>query len=85
MQSLWPTGLGTIAKAIERAHRIPDPVPEERSSECKFGYKHSVPDYRSTFRFGLEDLSNHIGICLDCFRSKQADAVSCQMTHKNQN
>ncbi|KAJ5544098.1 hypothetical protein N7494_005377 [Penicillium frequentans] len=82
-QSLWPMDIQSVAESIERANRMPDPIPEERSTECKFGYKHFVPDYRSSYRYKLDNLDSCIGICLNCFLSKQPSAVSCQMTHEH--
>lgn len=84
-QRLWPTALVVITEAIERANRMPDPVPEESSAVCKYGYKHFVPKYRDSLRYGLDDLKSRIGICLHCFHSSQAGPAFCQMTQEHQN
>ncbi|CAG7958013.1 unnamed protein product [Penicillium salamii] len=84
-QDLWPTSLFVVAEAIERANMMPDPIPEESSAQCRYGYKHFVPEYRKSFRYGLDDLTSRIGICLHCFHSNQAGPAFCQTAHEHQN
>ena len=45
---------------------MPEPVPLEESAVCKFGYKHTVPQYGSDRRGKLENLKNSNGLCLLC-------------------
>src|ERR1700728_3033503 len=77
-QNLWPTHLLCISEAIEIAEKMPDPIPEEPSIACSYGYKHAAPEYRRNRRRSLDDLNNSIGLCLRCVRSGSADSY-CQI------
>ncbi|KAL2040036.1 hypothetical protein N7G274_007439 [Stereocaulon virgatum] len=80
-QDLWPTHLLCISKAIEIAEKMPDPIPEEPSVSCTFGYKHAAPEYRRNRRWSLADLNNSIGLCLHCIRSGSATSSYCRIEH----
>ncbi|KAH7357230.1 hypothetical protein BKA65DRAFT_524386 [Rhexocercosporidium sp. MPI-PUGE-AT-0058] len=68
---LWPGQLLniSISKAIELAEKMPDPIPEEPSTSCRYAYKHAAPEYRADRCWRLDMLNNIIGLCLHCVRS----------------
>jgi hypothetical protein len=74
-KGLWPAHLfhTSISKALEKAERMPDPVPEERSSQCQYAYKHEPPAYREDRRRELDSLNKKIGLCLHCIRLGRTD------------
>ncbi|TGO23928.1 hypothetical protein BPAE_0117g00230 [Botrytis paeoniae] len=67
---LWPVGLHkiSISEAMESAERMPDPVPEESSIECRHAKMHTPPKYRESRSWKLESLDENIGLCLSCVR-----------------
>jgi hypothetical protein len=82
-QELWPTHLSRIpiSEAVELAEKIPDPIPEEKSFQCKYDYKHRAPAYRRNRRWSVENLNNSVGLCLHCVRSGSANSSYCAVTH----
>jgi hypothetical protein len=69
-KDLWPGDLfhTSISKALKKAERMPDPVPEERSTQCQYAYKHEPPAYREDRRWELDSFNKKIGLCLRCTR-----------------
>lgn len=74
LESLWPVGLACLSDALDQAGGMPEPVPLEESAVCKFGYKHTVPQYGSDRRGKLENLKNSNGLCLLCVLSGGAES-----------
>ena len=70
-EELWPKLLTqkSISKALESAERMPDPIPEESSAACAYGYKHAAPAYRRNRAESLDSFYKRIGLCLQCVRS----------------
>jgi hypothetical protein len=79
-QNLWPMRLHCLSQAIESAETMPDPVPQERSTECTYGYKHAIPTYRKDLRRKFNDLQDNIGLCLPCIRSNNMSST-CRIVH----
>lgn len=84
-ESLWPGSLGrlSIADAIAKVGRIPDPVPKEANTSCTYEYKHCVPEYRKHREWGLANLDSKIGLCLHCTKSRDENASHCQIRHED--
>jgi hypothetical protein len=82
-EGLWPAHLPniSISKALESAERMPDPVPEESSTPCTYGYKHAVPEYRRNRRWSLDNFNKSIGLCLHCVRSGSMYSSCSQHSH----
>ena len=80
-QDLWPTRLLCISEAIEKAEKMPDPIPEEESIGCSYEYKHAAPEYRRSRRWSVDNLNKSIGLCLHCVRSGGADSSYCWIKH----
>jgi hypothetical protein len=61
-KGLWPAHLFhiSISKALEKAERMPDPVPEEQSTQCRYAYKHEPPAYREDRRRELDSLNKRL-------------------------
>jgi hypothetical protein len=83
IKDLWPGDLFriSISKALEKAERMPDPVPEERSTECQYAYKHEPPSYREDRRWKLDSLNKKIGLCLVCTRLDRTDSNCSNTSH----
>lgn len=69
-KDLWPARLLniSISKAIDLAEIMPDPIPEEPSIACTYGYKHAAPEYREDRCRSLDILTSSSGLCLYCVR-----------------
>ncbi|KAI3573851.1 hypothetical protein IWW34DRAFT_634180 [Fusarium oxysporum f. sp. albedinis] len=82
-KGLWPGALShiSISKALEKAERMPDPVPEERSTQCQYAYKHEPPAYREHRRWKLDSLNKTIGLCLPCTRLERTDSNCSNPSH----
>lgn len=82
-KDLWPADLPhiSITKALQSAERMPDPIPEESSAACTYGYKHAAPEYRRTRASILDDFNESIGLCLHCVRSGSMNANCSQPSH----
>ncbi|KAL6825177.1 hypothetical protein V8C40DRAFT_245748 [Trichoderma camerunense] len=82
-EHLWPAHLSriSISKALQSAERMPDPIPEESSTTCTFGYKHAAPEYRKTRTSSLDDFNESIGLCLHCVRSGSIDSNCSEPSH----
>jgi hypothetical protein len=78
---LRPTELVNISKAIKSVGLLHDPVPEERSTECTYTYKHEPPKYRKDRRWQIEFLESHTGLCLFCVREGKSDPSYCSINH----
>lgn len=73
-ENLWPAHLTHtfIFKALESAETIPDPLPEESSTICTYGYKHAAPAYRSEWSSGGKRKKKvaayyiAVGLCVLC-------------------
>ncbi|KAK7177376.1 hypothetical protein PSPO01_16576 [Paraphaeosphaeria sporulosa] len=78
-----PTELINISKSIKSVELLHDPVPEERSTECNFGYKHKPPEYRKDRRWQVEFLESHTGLCLYCVRGGRSDPCYCSIDHSS--
>ncbi len=70
-----------ISEAIEKAEKMPDPIPEEPNIACTYEYKHAVPQYRSNRRWSLDNLNDRIGLCLHCVPSGSAASSYCRIKH----
>ncbi|SPJ83766.1 uncharacterized protein FTOL_10282 [Fusarium torulosum] len=83
LKDLWPADLfrTSIAKALAKAERMPDPVPEERSTECRYAYKHEPPAYRENRHWKLDSLNERIGLCLRCTRLDRTDSNCSNPSH----
>ncbi|KAF5876279.1 putative btb poz domain-containing protein [Botrytis fragariae] len=68
---LWPVSLHkiSISDAIESAERMPDPVPQEASGECRSARTHTLPWYRDDRSWRLKSLDEKVGLCLTCVRN----------------
>lgn len=82
-EDLWPAKLPgiPISKALEKADRMPDPVPQESfDTPCTYEYKHAAPEYRRSrgwsLRVGM--FNESIGLCLHCVRSGSMDSSCSQ-------
>ncbi|KAM5360762.1 hypothetical protein BFJ70_g16769 [Fusarium oxysporum] len=82
-KDLWPAHLFhiSISKALEKAERMPDPVPEERSTQCQYAYKHEPPAYREDRRWKLDSFNKKIGLCLRCTRLGRTDSSCSNHSH----
>lgn len=78
---LLPTGLIDISEAIERVGNMPDPIPDERSTPCTYGYKHTAPNYRKGRQWWINDLRKNVGLCLHCARMQNPSSAYCQRSH----
>lgn len=81
-EGLGPARLAhtSISKALKLLEGMPDPIPEESSVECTYGYKHTVPEYRRNRSWSLDDFNKRIGLCLHCIRSGNMN-VNCNKQH----
>ncbi|KAK1712178.1 hypothetical protein BDP67DRAFT_468452 [Colletotrichum lupini] len=68
-EDLWPARLShtSITKALELAHRMPDPIPEESSTSCVYEYKHTAPAYRRNRSSSLDTFQKGIGLAYGAF------------------
>ncbi|KAH8782917.1 hypothetical protein F5883DRAFT_537395 [Diaporthe sp. PMI_573] len=81
---LWPGRLPNIpiAKALESADRMPDPIPKESfSTPCTYEYKHAAPEYRRDRSWKLGSFNESIGLCLYCVRSGSMYSNCNQHSH----
>ncbi|KAL7909984.1 hypothetical protein GGI35DRAFT_468975 [Trichoderma velutinum] len=82
-EHLWPAHLPhiSISKALQSAERMPDPIPEESSTACTYGYKHAAPAYRRNRTLSLDLFNKSIGLCLHCVRSGSMYSNCSQRSH----
>ena len=80
-RDLWPTQPYCISEVIEIAKMMPDPIPQERTFKCPYGYLHGASLYRSIRREDLDNLKNSIGLCLHCVKSSSDDSSYCRLQH----
>ncbi|OBS22796.1 hypothetical protein FPOA_09123 [Fusarium poae] len=71
----------SISRALEKSEMMTDPVFEERSGRCKFGYNHEAPAYREDRRRDLDNLIKKLGLCLHCTSLERADASCNHPSH----
>ncbi|KAM6484669.1 hypothetical protein HDV62DRAFT_304104 [Trichoderma sp. SZMC 28011] len=82
-ERLWPAKLPhiSISEALQSADRMPDPIPEESSAACTYGYKHTAPAYRRNRTSSLDDFNESIGLCLHCVLSGSMDSNCSEPSH----
>jgi hypothetical protein len=82
-KDLWPGALSriSISKALEKAEKMPDPIPEERNTQCQYAYKHESPAYREDRRWKLNTFKEKIGLCLRCTRLGRTDSSCNNPSH----
>ncbi|PTB51909.1 hypothetical protein M431DRAFT_522865 [Trichoderma harzianum CBS 226.95] len=82
-ERLWPAKLPriSISEALQSAERMRDPIPEESSAACTYGYKHTAPAYRRNRTSSLDDFNKSIGLCLHCVRSGSMDSNCSERSH----
>lgn len=70
-EKLWPAQLPniSISDALQSAESMRDPIPEESSTTCTYGYNHAAPAYRRNRILSLDLFNKSIGLCLRCVRS----------------
>ncbi|KAL7798795.1 hypothetical protein V8C43DRAFT_244435 [Trichoderma afarasin] len=61
---------------------MPDPIPEESSTACTYGYKHTAPAYRRNRTESLDDFNESIGLCLHCVRSGRMKSNCSKRSHR---